>query len=197
VFAKARRDGSGGWGLVLVDLVDTPRAMSLCDGAVVGSASRDAKIEGPGISPEHLRVSVRSDGCYFADVGSARGTVVGGVPARAIAVRQGGAVGRGRQLPIFVERDLAACSGPMERTGTLVHGPKQRRDWIEPVFELVKSGSSVCIEGSPGVGKQTLAKLAGALRESVGETIVLDGASASAAPRVGSASADHAADEHG
>lgn len=176
VFAKARRDGSGGWGLVLIDLVEAPRSISLSDGAVVGAASRDAKIEGPGVAPEHLRVNVRSDGCYFEDLGSAEGTFVGGVRARRIGVQHGDVVRLGRQLAVFVERDLAAYTGVVEHTGSLVHGPKQRRDWIEPIMELVRSGSSVCIEGSPGVGKQTLAKLAGALREGAGEIVVLDGA---------------------
>jgi len=190
VFAKARRDASGGWGLVLVDLMEAPRSIPLCDGAVVGSASRDARIEGPGVAAEHLRVNVRSDGCYLEDLGSSEGTFVGGVRARRIGVMHGDVVRLGRQLAIFVERDLIAYTGAIERTGALVHGPKQRRDWIEPVLELVKSGSSVCIEGTPGVGKQTLAKLAGALRESVGETIVLNGT----ASRLG---ASVAAEENG
>lgn len=176
VFAKARRDASGGWGLVLIDLFEAPRLLPLSDGAVVGSASRDARVEGPGVAPEHLRVNVRSDGCYLEDLGSNEGTFVGGVRARRIGVMHGDVVRLGRQLAIFVERDLAAYTGPVEHTGGLVHGPKQRRDWIDPVLELVKAGSSVCIEGTRGVGKQTLAKLAGALRESVGEIVILDGA---------------------
>src|SRR5262245_47346490 len=68
VFAKSRRDASGGWGLVLVDLVEPPRSITLSDGAVIGSASRDARIEGTGIAPEHVRVNVRSDGCYVEDL---------------------------------------------------------------------------------------------------------------------------------
>jgi hypothetical protein len=143
---------------------------------VVGSTSRDAKIEGPGISPEHLRVNVRSDGCYFEDLGSSEGTFVGGVRARRIGVMHGDAVRLGQQLAIFVERDLASYVGPIEHTGNLVHGPKQRKEWIEPALDLVKAGSSVCIEGTPGVGKRTLAKLASALREGVGEIVVLNGA---------------------
>ena len=54
VFAKGRRDG-GGWGLVLVSLQSEPVTISLTDGAVAGSASRDAKIEGPGVATEHVR----------------------------------------------------------------------------------------------------------------------------------------------
>jgi hypothetical protein len=158
-----------------MDLDQAPRTVSLSDGAVAGSASRDAKIEGPGVSPEHLRVNVRSDGCYLEDLGSSEGTFVGGVRARRIGVMHGDVVRLGRQLAVFVERDLTSYTGPIEHTGNLVHGPKQRKDWIDPVLELVKSGSSVCIEGSTGVGKRTLAKLAGALRESVGEIVVIDG----------------------
>src|ERR1700710_1391179 len=84
VFAKSRRDASGGWGLVLVDLVEPPRSITLSDGAVIGSASRDARVEGSGVAPEHVRVNVRSDGCYVEDLGSAEGTFVGGVRAKRI-----------------------------------------------------------------------------------------------------------------
>jgi hypothetical protein len=175
VFAKARRDGSGGWGLVLVDLLEPPRPVTLNDGAVVGSASRDAKVEGAGVAPEHMRVSVRSDGCYVEDLGAPDGTFVGGVRAKRIGVMHGDVVRLGQQLAIFVERDLTSYVGPVERSGSLVHGPKQRRDWIGPVLELAKGGSSVCIEGAPGVGKRTLARLAASLREGAGEVVVVDG----------------------
>ncbi len=175
VFAKSRRDASGGWGLVLVDLVDPPRSITLNDGAVVGSASRDARIDGAGIAPEHVRVNVRSDGCYVEDLGSPEGTFVGGVRARRINVMHGDVVRLGRQLAVFVERDLAAYTGPVEHSGGLTHGPKQRRDWIGPVLDLARGGSCVCIEGGPGVGKRTLARLAASMREAAGEVVVIDG----------------------
>lgn len=173
IFAKARRDGSG-WGLVLVDLHEPARTVPLADGVVIGRASRDAKAEGPGISPEHVRVMVRSDGCYFEDLGSADGTFVDGVRARRIGVMHGDVVRLGQQLAIFVEHDLALYAGAATTTGTLVHGPKQQAEWIDPVFDLVKAGSCVCIEGPPGVGKRTLARLAAAVREAAGETVVID-----------------------
>ena len=182
VFAKARRDASGGWGLVLVDLVEPPRSITLSDGAVIGSASRDACIEGAGIAPEHVRVNVRSDGCYVEDLSSPEGTFVGGVRARRINVMHGDVVRLGRQLAVFVERDLTAYTGPIERSGGLVHGPKQRRDWIGPVLDLVRGGSCVCIEGGPGVGKRTLARLAASLREATGEVILIDGAAQEGEP---------------
>jgi hypothetical protein len=176
VFAKARRDASGGWGLVLIDLVEPPRTVTLNDGAVVGSASREARVEGAGVAAEHLRVSVRSDGCYLEDLGAPDGTFVGGVRAKRIGVMHGDVVRLGRQLAIFVERDLVSYTGSIERSGALVHGPKQQRDWIGPVLELARAGSCVCIEGGPGVGKRTLARLAGSVREAMGEVVVVDGA---------------------
>jgi hypothetical protein len=175
VFAKARKDG-GGWGLVLVDLAEPSKTLTLSDGTIVGSGSRDAKLDGPGVAPEHFRVTVRSDGCYFEDLGSAEGTFVGGVRARRINVGHGDVVRLGRQLAVFVERDLAIYGGSSARAGSLVHGAKQRRDWIDPVLELAKAGSCVCIEGPPGIGKRTLARLAGAVRENAGEIAVVDGA---------------------
>jgi hypothetical protein len=174
VFAKARRDGSG-WGLVLADLGETLHAVPLCDGAVVGAGSRDAKVDGPGVAGEHARVTVRSDGCYLEDLGTSEGTFVDGVRARRIGVQHGDVVRLGRQLAVFVERDLAAYGGGVARTGTLVHGPKQLKDWIDPVFELARAGSSVCIEGPPGTGKRTLAKLAAAVREAAGDIVTVDG----------------------
>src|SRR6185312_1758410 len=180
VFAKSRRDAGGGWGLVLIDLVEPPRSLVLSDGAVIGSASRDARIEGSGVAAEHVRVNVRSDGCYVEDLGSPEGTFVGGVRARRINVMHGDVVRLGRQLAVFVERDLAAYTGPVERSGGIVHGPKQRRDWIGPVLDLARAGSCICIEGGPGVGKRTLARLAASLREAVGEVVIVDGAAEAA-----------------
>jgi hypothetical protein len=182
VFAKSRRDAGGGWGLVLIDLVEPPRSLVLSDGAVIGSASRDARVEGSGIAPEHVRVNVRSDGCYVEDLGSSEGTFVGGVRARRINVMHGDVVRLGRQLAVFVERDLAAYTGPVERSGGLIHGPKQLRDWIGPVLDLARAGSCICIEGGPGVGKRTLARLAASLRETAGEVVVVDGAVEAARP---------------
>lgn len=175
VFTKGRRDAGGGWGLILVDLIEPPRPVPLSDGSVIGMAAPDARVEGPGVAPEHARVNVRSDGCYLEDLGSPEGTFVGGVRARRIGVMHGDVVRLGRQLAIFVERDLAAQVGPIERSGSLVHGPKQRRDWIGPVLDLANAGSSVCIEGPPGIGKRVLARLAAAQREGAGEVVVVDG----------------------
>ena len=141
VFAKARREGGGGWGLVAIDLVEPPNPVTLGDGAVVGSASREARIDGPGVAAEHVRVTVRSDGCYFEDLGAAEGTFVGGVRARRIGVMHGDVVRLGRRLAIFVERDLASYAGAIERSGDLVHGPKQRHDWIDPVLDLMRSNT--------------------------------------------------------
>jgi hypothetical protein len=176
VHAKTRRDG-GGWGLVLLDLGGEPRLVTLTDGAVVGTTSRDAKIEGGGVAPEHARVMVRADGCYLEDLNSEGGTFVDGVRARRIGVSHGDVVRLGDQLAVFVERDLAVYDGPTSRAGNLVHGPKQRRDWIDPVLDLARSGSCVCIEGSPGIGKRSLARLAGAVREGAGDIVVVDGRS--------------------
>ena len=174
VFAKGRREAAG-WGLVLIDLVAPPRTVPLNDGTIVGAVSRDAAVEGPGVEAEHVRVSVRADGFYFEDLGTSEGTFVGGVRAKRIGVSHGDVVRLGRQLAVFVERDLVAYEGPVGNTGALVHGPKQRQDWIDPVLQMAKTGSCVCIEGPPGVGKRTLARLAAAVREGAGDIVVVDG----------------------
>jgi transcriptional regulator with AAA-type ATPase domain len=109
------------------------------------------------------------------DLSTREGTWVNGVRARRIGVMHGDVVRLGNQLAVFVERDLVLHEGAPSRIGSLVHGPKQRKDWIDPVLDLVKAGSSVCLEGSPGVGKRTLARLAAASRAGVGDIAVLDG----------------------
>jgi hypothetical protein len=172
-----RQDDDAGWGLVLIDLDAPPRVVSLVDGAVIGSAARDARVEGNGVAPEHAKINVRSDGCYIEDMDTHDGTWVNGVRARRIGVMHGDVVRLGQQLAIFVERHLALYEGAPSRLGSLVCGPKQRKDWVDPVLKLVQSGSSVCIEGAPGVGKRTLARLAAAVREGAGDILVLDGGS--------------------
>ncbi len=176
VFAKARRDGRGGWGLVLIDRARSLRTLALSDGAVVGTTSRDAQLIGDGVEPEHLRVSVRSDGCYLEDLGSTEGTFVGGVRAQRIGVLHGDVVRLGRQLAIFVEHDLSAYAGSIDQTGPLLHGPKQRADWAVPVLDLARAGSSVCIEGGPGTGKRALAFAAVTIRNGHGPMTIVDGA---------------------
>jgi pSer/pThr/pTyr-binding forkhead associated (FHA) protein len=174
VFAKGRRDGSG-WGLVLIGFNGELTPINLTDGAVMGASARDAKVEGPGVSAEHARVSVRADGCYIEDLSTAEGTFVDGVKARRIGLSHGDVVRLGSQLAIFAERDLSAYAGSVVRTGSLVHGPRQRKEWIDPILDLVKSGSCVCIEGNPGTGKRTMAKIAAAVREAVGDVVTVDG----------------------
>lgn len=176
IFAKGRHDGSG-WGIVLVGFDGEFKPVVLTDGAVVGTASKDAPLNGKGIDAEHVRVSVRADGCYLEDLETIEGTYVNGVRARRIGLSHGDVVRLGRTIGVFVERDLSSYAGSSLRTGSLVHGPRQRKDWIDPIFDLVKSGSSVCIEGPPGTGKRTLALLAAATREALGEIVTIDGSS--------------------
>ncbi|MEO7331798.1 MAG: FHA domain-containing protein, partial [Minicystis sp.] len=150
--------------------------LALSDGAVVGATSRDALLVGEGIAPEHLRVSVRSDGCYLEDLGTTEGTFVGGVRALRIGVLHGDVVRLGRQLAVFVEHDLTSYAGPIDQTGPLLHGPKQRADWAMPVLDLVRAGSSVCIEGGPGTGKRALAIAAVTGHDSHGPVMIVDAA---------------------
>lgn len=159
---------------MLLDLAKAPRVVALADGAILGASARDAKVDGPGVAGEHARVSVRSDGCYLEDLGSPDGTFVDGVRAQRIGVMHGSVVRLGRQLAVFVERDLSTYAGDTARSGSIVHGPKQRRDWIDPALDLARAGSCVCIEGTPGVGKRSLVKLAAALREAAGEIVTID-----------------------
>ncbi|AKT39940.1 FHA domain-containing protein [Chondromyces crocatus] len=170
-----RRDAAGGWGLVMVSVNHPPQVVGLNDGAVVGSAERESLMAIPGIAPEHARVNVRSDGCYIEDLGTQEGTWVNGVRARRINVMHGDVVRLGEQIAVFVERELNLHEGIPGRLGPLVHGSKQHRDWIEPALDLVRRGSNLCIEGSPGVGKRTLAHQAAMLRQNLGDIFVIDG----------------------
>ena len=174
-----RHDGAGGWGLVLVDLEGPPRAVPLHDGAIIGASSKDARATGPGVAAEHARVSVRFDGCYLEDLSAPEGTYVGGVRARRMNVEHGSVVRLGRQVGVFVEHDLATYAAGPTHTGDLVHGEKQRVDWIQPVLDHVRAGASVCIEGPPGIGKRTLARFATSARKAPGDVVIVDGGAAS------------------
>ncbi|MFO0758219.1 MAG: FHA domain-containing protein [Byssovorax sp.] len=190
VFSRTSRDGSGGWGLVLIEDDGSLSPVALQDGATVGSSSREAMVEGDGVAAQHLRVSVRSDGCYLEDLGSPEGTFVGGVRAHRIGVAHGDVVRLGRRLAVFVERDLRAYVGSITRVGDLLVGPKQKTDWVDPVIELCAAGSCVCIEGGPGTGKRTLALHAVRAR-GANHVIVIDGAkegASDAVPRDGATS---------
>lgn len=171
-----RRDAAGGWGLVMISIDRPPQLVALTDGAVIGTATKDAQVDATGIAPEHARVNVRSDGCYIEDLGTQEGTWVNGVRARRINVMHGDVVRLGQQVAVFVERDLNLYEGSPSRLGPLVHGAKQRRDWIEPALDLVRRGSNLCVEGAPGVGKRSLAHQAAMLRRELGDVFVIDGA---------------------
>ena len=161
----------------VADCLGAPsRTVSLSDGAVIGSGSRDAKLE--------ARASRRARAghgalrrCYLEDLGTRRH--LGGRRARAPHRRLARRVVRlGKRVALFVERDLSSYAGPTDRLGDLVVGPRQRSAWVEPVLTAAKAGASVCIEGPPGVGKRTLAQHAAGLREGSPAQVVIDGRAA-------------------
>lgn len=180
VFAKGVPDGNG-WGMLLIGQEGELSPITLSDGAVLGSASTDARLEGGGIGAEHARVSIRADGCYLEDLGTDGGTYVNGVRAKRISLSHGDVVRFGERLAIFIERDLSAYEGPVVETDGLLAGPRQRATWVAPIVELAKSGACVCIDGSAGTGKRTMARMAAKAREALGEIITIEGKSAETA----------------
>ncbi len=165
----------GGWGFVLPYLDGQFLLISARDGAVIGSGdSATVRIEGPDIAPQHARVEVRADGVYLEDLDTPAGTYVGGVRARRIGVVHGDIVRFGNQLAVFVERGLASYGGRIPLDHPLVAGPRDEALFIEPALGHAREGRSFVIEGGPGLGKRTLAELAGRQRESFGSVLVTE-----------------------
>jgi hypothetical protein len=164
----------GGWGFVLPREDGTIEVVPARNGAVIGSSEEaDVRIAGPGVAPLHARVEVRADGVYLEDLESPNGTFVGGVRARRIGVTHGDIVRFGDQLVVFAERGLANYGGKIELEGHIVIGPRDRSAFVEPAFDLAKSGRSFAIEGGPSLGKRTLALLAAKGRESTGPMVTI------------------------
>lgn len=152
-----RRDR--GWGLVLFDGSASLRTVALRDAVVVGSASRDALVTGPGVAPEHVKIAVRADGCYIEDLGTPGGTFVAGVQARRIGVGHGDVVRMGDTVALFVENDLVSYAGTFDHVAGLLVGPRQREAWVQELQSVAAgAGRVLYLEGPSGVGKATLAR---------------------------------------
>jgi len=166
----------GGWGFVLPREDGTIDIVAARNGALVGSGEdADVRIVGPDVAPQHARVEVRADGVYLEDLDSPGGTFVGGVRARRIGVGHGDVVRFGNQLAVFAEHGLVRYKGQIDLSQPLVIGPRDRSVFVEPALDYARSGQSFAIEGGPGLGKRTLAQMAGGQRAESGPIVVLDG----------------------
>jgi pSer/pThr/pTyr-binding forkhead associated (FHA) protein len=150
--------------------------VSARNAALIGSGEEaDVRIIGPGVAEQHAKVEVRADGVYLEDLESAGGTYVGGVRARRIGVAHGDVVRFGNQLAVFAEHGLVRYKGRIDPTQPLVIGPRDRTAFVDPALEYARSGQSFVIEGGPGLGKRTLAQMAGGQRASNGPIVLIDG----------------------
>lgn len=160
VGARSARETSG-WGLVCFASDGALRPVSLHDGAVVGRGQGNGLDLGDdSLDPQHARFVVRADGVYISDLDTSTGTRIDGVPVSILGLAEGCVLRMGSTLALFVERDLAAYAGrPTVVGGELVVGTRQR-SWVEAAIANVTHRKSMVIQGSPGVGKATLARVA-------------------------------------
>lgn len=164
-----------GWGFVLPRDNGQFEIVSAANGSVVGSgAEAETHLEGPEVAPQHARIEVRADGVYLEDLGTTGGTFVGGVRAARIGVTHGDVVRFGSQLAVFVERGLAQYEGRIDPDKPLFASPHDHATWIAPALAHLSAGRSFSIEGGPGLGKRTLAKVLAKDRESAGAVVVLE-----------------------
>ena len=172
VFARGTQ--STGWGLIVLDAALERRVVPLQDGAVIGTTSSSALLDGEGVAPEHARIVVREDGVYVEDLAPQEGTWVQGVRVRRAQLAHRDLLRLGGVLTMFVERGLDHHRGPVLVRGELVHGPAQR-DWLLPLLDKATHGQSICIEGPADAGKRALATFAAGLREDEGAVVVQPG----------------------
>ena len=153
----------GGWGLVRVAPNGALSAIPLYDGAILGCARGHGGVIDVGdgaLAVQHAQFVVRPDGVYVSDLDTPTGTRLDGVPISMLGLAHGSVLRMGNTLALFVERDLETYVGaPGYVGGEMVAGVRQR-EWIDPAVAHVRAGRSMVIQGGPGVGKSTLARVA-------------------------------------
>jgi pSer/pThr/pTyr-binding forkhead associated (FHA) protein len=170
----------GGWGFVLPLQDGTIDVVAARNSGLIGSGEdADVRIVGPDVAAQHARVEVRADGVYLEDLESPGGTFVGGVRARRIGVAHGDIVRFGSQLAVFAEHGLVRYKGHIDLTQPLIIGPRDRSAFVDPALEYARTGQSFAIEGGPGLGKRSLAQMAGGQRAQSGPIVTIDGNDAS------------------
>jgi pSer/pThr/pTyr-binding forkhead associated (FHA) protein len=161
-----------GWGFVLPLADGRFETAAARDAAIIGSGElADVRIGGPDVAAEHARVEVRADGVYIEDLGSSKGTYVGGVRARRIGMVHGDVVRFGDTLAIFVEHGLFQYGTQIPLDHPLVTGPRDAALFVDPALAHARAGRSFVIEGGPGLGKRALAELCARERQGVVATL--------------------------
>ena len=153
----------GGWGLVVVASDGSLSTIGLSDGAIVGRPSGPndiVPIDDPKLDVQHAQFFVRPDGAYVSDLDTQAGTRLDGVPISMMGLAHGNVLRMGDTLALFVERNLASYAGRAALYGgELIAGARQR-PWIDRATEHVRAGRSLIVQGGPGLGKSTMARVA-------------------------------------
>jgi len=186
VFRRSENATSGGWGLVRIDQRYARTSHALHDGVIVGSSVNvGLRLDGPGMFPQHARFVVRPDGVYVERAADKAALWVDGVCTMRMPVSNGCVVRMGDTLFVFVERDLSSRRGAIEDHGGLAFGPSQLQ-WISRAVAYAQARQSFVIDGEPGTGKSSLARLALA-RGRIEEDVVVDARDADVVRQVRSA----------
>ena len=153
-------DGLARPGLVLVSCHGRPVCVTLALGGPSGSMiiGRDSLGRGglsdPSMSRQHAEVRYDGQRFWVRDLGSRNGTFVDGKPASEVMDGAGQRVIRAGHSMFLTCRDVRPFETlGIERTGSLVLGPGMAAAW-RMIGRLARTGSSMCLHGESGVGKE-------------------------------------------
>ena len=141
------------------------------------ASSPAGRVEGPGVAAEHVRVTVRSDGCYLEDLGAPEGTFVGGVRARRIGVMHGDVVRLGRQLADLRRARSRLVRGPDRALGRPrarpEAAPRLDRSRARPRADAAPASAS---RGRPASASAPSRSSRRRCAKVAGEVVIVDGA---------------------
>lgn len=160
------------WMLAVVDGTDRGAVVEIHHSPVLIGAAPAAQlvITDDTVSRYHLEIDVFADGLRLRDLDSTNGTYVGDQRIRDAFIENGSEfrVGRTTIRPIAIDESAApeidtdphgAPLGAIERLNQALGVAGVTRDLFRSVRRVATSISSVLLEGEPGTGKATLARI--------------------------------------
>lgn len=160
------------WSLRVVDGVDADRAVTIEQTpALIGAApAATLVLTDDTVSRYHLELDVFAEGIRLRDLDSTNGTFVGTTRIRDAFVEPGDVFRLGRttvraeaiEEPAAPEIDtdpLGLPLGAVERIGRALAVSVAMRSLFEDLRKVARSPSTVLLEGEPGTGKATLARI--------------------------------------
>jgi len=128
---------------------------------IVGSgAGCDLKLADPAVAPQHLVLSISSEGIQAEDLASVSGTWMGAARIRSAQVASGALITVGKTvLDVRAStRRLLAMRSSRTRLGGLVGSSTPMQEIYGLVEPLARTDLPLMVVGEPGAGKRTLAR---------------------------------------